>query len=379
MRILFLTPTLGVGGAERLVVAESAALAARGHDVTVAFGAVDVQGAALAEAGVARRMVSDRRLGARSLPAWVRAVRRLVRDTRPDVLYAHSVTAAIVARAAAPRLPMLVTVHGIPSESEQRAARILRVVRATVSAVSEQTAAGLRRHGLPDVEVLPPGVDLAALRAATDRPPRGQSAADIAREQRIGPPDEPVAGRPRFVCVARQEPEKGVDVLIEAIPRVVAAYPEAVLALVGAGSQMPANKAAAAAAGVRPRVEFMGVLSNPAPAIADGDAIVLPSRREGLPVVVLEAFALERPVIATCVGGTPDVVRDGDTGWLVPPEDPAALATALLAAAGDAGAREARGARGAVLVAERYSIDALVDRVEALLGGLVGRRNGSAR
>src|SRR5262249_30673490 len=153
----------------------------------------------------------------------------------------------------------------------------------------------------------------------------------------------------------------------------------AVLALVGAGSQMPANKAAAAAAGVRPRVEFMGVLSNPAPAIADGDAIVLPSRREGLPVVVLEAFALERPVVATCVGGTPDVVRDGDTGWLVPPEDPAALATALLAAAGDAGAREERGARGAVLVAERYSIDALVDRVEVLLGGLVGRRNGSAR
>ena len=141
---------------------------------------------------------------------------------------------------------------------------------------------------------------------------------------------------------------------------------------------MPANKDAATASGVRPRVEFMGVLSNPAPAIAAGDAVVLPSRREGLPVVVLEAFALERPVIATRVGGTPDVVRDGDTGWLVPPEDPAALADALLAAAGDAAGREERGARGAALVAERYSIGALVDRVEALLGGLVAPRNGGA-
>ena len=249
-------------------------------------------------------------------------------------------------------------------------------MRATVSAVSAQTAAGLRRHGLPDVEVLPPGVDLAALRAATTRPPRGQTAADLDRAHRIGPPDEPVPGRPRFVCVARQEPEKGVDVLIEAFPRVVAAYPEAVLALVGGGSQMPANKDAAAASGVRQRVEFMGVLSNPAPAIAAGDAVVLPSRREGLPVVVLEAFALARPVIATRVGGTPDVVRDGDTGWLVPPEDPAALADALLAAAGDATAREERGARGAALVAERYSIAVLVDRVEALLAGLVAGRKG---
>ncbi len=374
MRILFITPTLGVGGAERLVVAESAALAARGHAVTVAFGAVDVQGAALADAGVERRMVSPRRLGARTLPAWVRSVRRVVRDVRPDVLYAHSVTAAIVARAAAPRLPMLVTIHGIPGESEARAARILRLVRATVTAVSEQTAEGLRQHGLPDVEVLPPGVDLAALRAATVRPARGSSTLELDREHRIGPPDAPVDGRPRFVCVARQEPEKGVDVLVAAFGEVVAAYPEAVLALAGAGSQMEANKAAATAAGIRGRVEFMGVLSNPAPAIAAADAIVLPSRREGLPVVVLEAFALARPVIATRVGGTPDVVRDGDTGWLVPPEDPAGLARALLAAAADPAARAERGARGEALVAERYGIGALVDRVAELLGGLHARR-----
>jgi glycosyltransferase involved in cell wall biosynthesis len=371
VRILFLTPTLGVGGAERLVVAESAALAARGHDVTVGFGFVDVQGASLDDAGVTRRMVSRQRLGPRTLPDWIRGARRLVREMRPDVLYAHSVTAAIVARAVGPRLPILVTVHGIPKESEAQAARILRLLRVTVSAVSNQTADGLARHGLPRIEVLPPGVDLGALRAATARPSRTNGIVEADRTHRLGPPDEPVEGHPRFVCVARQEPEKGVDVLIEAFPRVVAAYPQAVLALAGAGSQMPANKAAAAAAGVRPRVEFMGVLSNPAPAIAAADAVVLPSRREGLPVVVLEAFALERAVIATRVGGTPDVVRDGDTGWLVPPEDPAALAEALLAAAGDDDARVERGARGAALVAERYSIGALVDRVEELLYGIV--------
>jgi len=374
VRILFITPTLGVGGAERLVVAESAGLAARGHAVTVAFGVFDVQGAALADAGVEQRMVSRRHLGARTLPEWLRAVRRVVREVGPDVLYAHSVTAAVVARAAAPRIPLLVTIHGISSESEARAARILRLVRGTVTAVSEQTAAGLRRHGLPAVEVLPPGVDFASLRAATTRPARGASTVELDRMLRIGPPDAPVEGRPRFVCVARQEPEKGVDVLVAAFAEVVAAYPEAVLALVGAGTQMEPNKAAAAAAGIRGRVEFMGVLSNPAPVIADADAVVLPSRREGLPVVVLEAFALARPVIATRVGGTPDVVRDGDTGWLVAPEDPAGLAVALLAAAGDPAARAERGARGEALVAERYSVEALVDRVAELLGGLVAHR-----
>lgn len=374
MRILFLTPTLGVGGAERLVVAESAALAARGHEVTVAFGFIDVQGAPLDAAGVARHRVSEHHLSGRTLVPWARAVRRIVRDTRPDVLYVHSITAAVVARAAAPRTPLLVTVHGIASESESRAARILRLVRARVTAVSEQTADGLRRYGIPNVDVLPPGVDIAALRAATHLPARGASILEAEREVRAGPPDAPVTGHPRFACVARQEPEKGVDVLIAAFPRVLQAYPEAVLAVIGLGTQMPANRAAAVASGVRERVEFCGVLTNPAPAIAGADVIVLPSRREGLPVVVLEAFALERPVVASDVGGTPDVVRDGDTGWLVPPEDPEALAAALIAAAADPEEARARGARGAALVAERYSIGALVDRVETILGGMTHRK-----
>jgi glycosyltransferase involved in cell wall biosynthesis len=370
VRILFLTPTLGVGGAERLVVAESAALAARGHDVAVAFGVIDVQGEPLDAAGVRRHRVSAHHLGSRTLLSWARAVRRIVRDSRPDVIYAHSVTAAIVARIAAPRTPLLVTVHGIASESESRAARILRLVRARVTAVSEQTADGLRRHGIPDVDVLPPGVDIAALQAATRLPARGASIIEAEREVRAGPPDAPVEGRPRFACVARQEPEKGVDVLIAAFPRVLEAFPEAALAVIGLGTQMAANQAAATADGVRERVEFCGVLTNPAPAIAAADVIVLPSRREGLPVVVLEAFALERPVVASNVGGTPDVVRDGDTGWLVPPEDPEALAAALIVAAGDPAEARARGVRGSALVAERYSIAALVDRVEAILRSL---------
>ena len=318
-----------------------------------------------------RRTTSERR----TLLSWARPVRRIVRDSRPDVIYVHSVTAAIVARIAAPRTPLLVTVHGIASESEARAARILRLTRARVTAVSEQTAAGLRRHGISDVDVLPPGVDVAALQAATHAPARGASIIEAEREVRAGPPDQPVAGHPRFACVARQEPEKGVDVLIAAFPRVLEAFPEAVLAVIGLGTQMAANQAAAVAGGVRERVEFCGVLTNPAPAIAEADVIVLPSRREGLPVVVLEAFALERPVVASNVGGTPGVVRDGDTGWLVPPEDPAALAAALIAAARDPEEARARGVRGAALVAERYSIGALVDRVETILGGMIARTN----
>ena len=94
--------------------------------------------------------------------------------------------------------------------------------------------------------------------------------------------------------------------------------------------------------------------------------MVLPSRREGLPVSALEAFALGRAVVATAVGGTPDVVRDGETGWLVPPEEPAALAEAIVSALSQPEERARRAQLGRELVARNYSSDAMIDRIEDL-------------
>ena len=114
--------------------------------------------------------------------------------------------------------------------------------------------------------------------------------------------------------------------------------------------------------------------TNPAPYLAAADLVVLPSRREGLPVSALEAFALGRAVVATDVGGTPDVVQDGTTGWLVPPEQPEALADAIVAALSEPEERARRAREGRELVARSYSSGAMIDRIEDLCRALAGRR-----
>ncbi len=106
--------------------------------------------------------------------------------------------------------------------------------------------------------------------------------------------------------------------LVEAFPQVLEAVPEAGLVLLGGGPEHETLIARAGELGIAHAVHFTGFVHSAAPYIRLADLVVLPSRREGLPVAALEALALERAVVATAVGGTPDVVRPDETGWLVP-------------------------------------------------------------
>jgi peptidoglycan/xylan/chitin deacetylase (PgdA/CDA1 family) len=258
----------------------------------------------------------------------------------------------------APRTPLLATVHGIEESEEHGAALALRLSRARVAAVSQASADGLRRHRMaPPVVVVPGGVDIADL----------QRAACIAPATAI--PDR----RPLVTCLARHFPVKGVDVLVEAFPRVLELVPGAGLLLVGGGPDHDALIARSEALGIRQDVTFTDRQTNPAPYLAAADLVVLPSRREGLPVSALEAFALGRAVVATDVGGTPDVVQDGETGWLVPPEQPNALAEAIASALSEPEERARRARRGRELVARDYSSDAMIDRIEDLCRQLARR------
>lgn len=354
MRILLLLPTLGTGGAERLTVACANSFAARGHELHVAYGFADSQLPNLTGPGIEATRLSDERLALKTLPEWVRALRPVIRDFRPDVVHAQSITAALATTCASPRTPLLVTVHGIREAHEPLANVILRSGRARVSAVSDAVAEGLRRHPLaPQIEVLSPGVDVEAL-------------LDRAKE-----PNPRSEGRPRFVYVGRQSAEKGVDVLLAAFPRVLEQLPGASLGLLGVGPDKAANERLAAELGLGEHVSFLGLLPNPAPHYVDADVVVLPSRREGLPLAALEAFALARPVVATAVGGTPEVVRDPETGWLVPPEDPDGLARAMVAAATDEPEARRRADAGAQLVREHFTVERLVDQLEELATSIV--------
>jgi len=114
---------------------------------------------------------------------------------------------------------------------------------------------------------------------------------------------------------------------------------------------------------VRDRVVFAGHREGAARLVGDLDVVVLPSWTEGLPVVVLEAMAQRRPVVATPVGGTPEVVADGETGVLVPPRDPRALAAALRELLADPDRRARMGEAAYARVAERFSAEAMTRRV----------------
>lgn len=360
MRVLFLSPGLGIGGSERLTLKYASAMLARGHATGIAHGVergVDNDLVQVArDRGLETMQVSAEPLGLGSLPAWTRALRRASGRFRPDVLHAQSVTSAVAGRLALPRVPLLVTLHGLErADRERLAAVVLSGLGASLTAVSDRAAANVARYWpQPSIDVLPTGIDLDEL----------ERLAESVAVERVG--------NPAFCCVARQEPVKGVDVLIEAFARVVGKLPDAGLTLVGSGSAFESNRALADRLGLSESVRFTGTVATAEPYIVVSDVAVLPSRREGLPVAALEALGLGRPVVAAAVGGTPTVVRDGETGWLVPPEDPEALGEALVEAGGSLDEARRRGGAGQALLRRDYPPEAVFDRLEALLEQATG-------
>jgi len=210
--------------------------------------------------------------------------------------------------------------------------------------------------------VIRSGVDLGAVTALDDAARRALRAAE-------GVPD----GRPVVSLDQRLSPPKTPLVFVSALSRILAERPDAVAWIVGDGPLRPAVEAAVAEAGVGARVRFLGVRKDVAAVLSASDVLVHSSGREGLPRVVLEALAIGTPVVATAVGGVPDAVADGVTGRLVPPEDPGALAGAVLATLADpaGAARQAQAGRTAV---RAFSARQMLDEQHALYQRLLARR-----
>jgi glycosyltransferase involved in cell wall biosynthesis/peptidoglycan/xylan/chitin deacetylase (PgdA/CDA1 family) len=359
MRILFVTNELGTGGAEKLVVGYALEMSRRGHRVGVVFSNLDSQADPLQEAGIDLFRVSPRGLKPSTLFTWVSRLRGVVRDFGPDVFHAQSVTSGLAARMASPRTPLLVTIHGISKSNEAPAAFLLRMANVRLTAVSGVTAEGLNRHPwAPRVEILGSGVD----------------ADQLSRAAQVADPPE-LIGTPSLVCVARQDHVKGVDVHLRAMPTLVGEHPAIGLTLVGWGTEFEANQKLADDLGVRERTSFTGLLPYATPHLGAADVVILPSRREGLPIVALEALALERPLVATDVGGTSSAVVDGETGWLIPPDDPSALAAAVLECLADPVEAARRARAGRELVEQCFGSGPMLDKVEDLLRAVASTRS----
>ncbi len=174
-----------------------------------------------------------------------------------------------------------------------------------------------------------------------------------------------------MVAVGRLHHQKGFDVLLEALASVrVRRSVHAVV--VGAGPEAPWLAASCHGLGLDEVVTFTGASQRPVDELAAADLVVIPSRWESGPLVLLEAMALARPVVATPVGFVPELVRDGETGWLVPVEEPAALAAAIEAALADPAGSAERGRAGRAAVAPRLDRRAGVAAVEAVYRRVLG-------
>lgn len=325
-------------------------------------------GVATHEVALAGRLVS---------PAALGALVRVLRARAPAIVQSHGARSNVYTRLAArlARVPVVLsTVHNSLFDYEVSPLRRRLYVAAErwtsgladrVVAVSDAVARDLvQRYGLPPARVVTVknGIDADAFAAA--RPP-----AAVRAELGLGPGDRPIG------VAARMTEQKGHAHLLDALPAVLARVPAVVCVLIGDGPLRGELEARARALGVAGRCRFVGARADVADLVAALEIVALPSRSEGLPFALLEAMALGKPVVATTVGGCPEVVEDGRTGWLVPPGDAGALARAILGLLEDPEAARAMGARGAARVRAEFSLARMVGALETLYATLLAARS----
>ena len=188
-----------------------------------------------------------------------------------------------------------------------------------------------------------------------------------------GPEPPPPPAATRLAAVGRLIPIKGFDVLLQAFAAARLEVPELTLELAGAGP-LEAELRAAAPEGVT----FLGRVSPVAEVYERNAVVVAPSRGEGFGMVALEAAERGRAAVVSEVGGLPEIVADGETGVVVPPEDPAALARALVALARDPERVRSYGSAARRRALESFSEEAAADGVDAVYRGLLSARSTAA-
>ena len=179
--------------------------------------------------------------------------------------------------------------------------------------------------------------------------------------------------RPQLLCLGRLIRDKGFDLAIAAFAAISDRFPQLRLMIAGDGPARLSLEKQAAALGIARSVDFVGWV--PPEKVAElinlATIVVMPSHREGLPTVALEAALMARPVIGTRVGGCPEVVLHQRTGWLVPPGDEKALAEALLLLLGDPHSATALGDAARVRAQELFSFERYIDAYENLYCRLI--------
>jgi glycosyltransferase involved in cell wall biosynthesis len=396
LKVLRIIARLNVGGPARHVVLLDQGLRARGYHTLLVHGAVGAGEASLehlarsgglhvlmlAELGPRLSFFSDAR-------AFAKLVTLTFRET-PDVIHTHTAKAGALGRLSAalynatrPRRRRALVVHTFHGHvlngyfgavgnalvrMTERALATLTDCIITISPLQRVDIVSRFRVARESrVTMIPLGLDLQALLTATAEPSR--------LRDDLGIP----SGHIVFGFVGRFVPIKDLVTLVHAFASVVAVVPNARLLMVGDGPMRAEIETAAERAGIATRLHFSGWIEDLVSVYGAMDVCVLPSLNEGTPVALIEAMASGKPVVATAVGGVPDVIDDGRTGLLVPARNASALATAMIALAEDGGRRTQMGQSGRCDVANRFTHVRLVDDIDRLYSDRLPRRRGTLR
>lgn len=337
VRVLYLIDSLTPGGAESSLAVLAGLYPSRGIDLEIAY-LHDRPGlhGAMEAAGV--RLTSLAGPGGRR--GWARRAAALVGARQPDLVHTTLFEADLAGRlggawARVPVVSSLVTVgYGSSQRSEPgirpwklRAAQIADIATARMvrrfHAVSRHVADVMARRLLVPrsrMDVVPRGRDPKVLGIRTlERTARARSLLGVEPADRL------------LLAVARHEYPKGIDVLLRALPFMIAEVPGARLIVAGKeGNHTSALHAIVAELDLKEKVTFLGHRSDVGDLLCAADLFVLPTRREGFPGAVLEAMALEAPIVASAIPAVEEAVLGGEHALLAPPDDPVALARAAI-------------------------------------------------
>lgn len=298
----------------------------------------------------------------------VRALKRIIREHGTRVIHTWLFAGNAYGRWAARACDVPVVVASERSVDEWRSWRH-RFIDRHLAKRTDAVVANCRavrdfviREGIDHarVRIIENAIDLDAFDAAVCDEPRDGVLDDL---------DD------RFVVIqaGRFEPQKGLPDLIEAVRVVRESAPEVMLVLAGDGPDRPAIERLVIDLDLEDHVRLIGLRDDLPPLLARSDAVVLASLWEGLPNVVIDAMAARRPVIATDVGGCPELIEDGRTGLIVPPRESALLADAILRIHEDPALGLELGTAARAAVETRFAVERMVNAYQTLYLQLLNR------